>query len=286
MKANLPRRGKGVFSMLRRLAPVFGIVVGVGCGGMEGTGPEAKGPMAGPGTGERVRVMAFVGAASKPPTTEVKQAFEEANPGIVVDISFGGSGTLLNQMTLEETGDIYMPGSDDYMDKAEEKQAVLPETRRIAAYLIPMICVQRRNPKNIRSLQDLARPGIVVGLAQAGAVCLGDVSDEILRSAGLEKQVKQNVITYARSCDQTQQLVQLGEVDAVIGWDAFEHWAPDEIDVVPIAREHLRVRSIPAAISVYARHPEAAQRFIDFLTSEEGKAIFSKHGYSVSPPQL
>jgi molybdate transport system substrate-binding protein len=189
-------------------------------------------------------------------------------------------------MTLEETGDIYMPGSDDYMEKAEAKGAVIPETRSIAAYLVPAICVQEGNPKKIRSLADLAKPGITVGLAEAGAVCLGDVSDEILRAAGLEDQVKKNVITYAKSCDQTQQLVQLGEVDAVLGWDAFQHWAPDQIDIVQIDPTYLRVRNIPAAVAIYSRQQEAAQKFIGFLTSEEGKAIFAKHGYSIEPPAI
>jgi molybdate transport system substrate-binding protein len=264
---------------------LLSLLAAAGCGG-GGAGLSPEMESATTPTSEPVRLMAFVGAASKPPSSEAKEAFEKANPNITIDMTFGGSGTLLNQMTLEETGDIYMPGSDDYMDKAEAKEAVRPETRKIVAYLVPMICVRRGNPKNIQSLQDLARPGIVVGLAEAGAVCLGDVADEILRAAGVEEQVKKNVITYAKSCDQTQQLVQLGEVDAVIGWDAFKHWAPDDIDVVPIAREHLRVRNIPAAISVYSKNREAAQKYIDFLTSEEGRAIFSKHGYSVEPPQV
>ncbi len=225
-----------------------------------------------------------MGAASKPPALEAKQAFEKANPSIVVDITFGGSGTLLQQMALEEIGDIYMPGSNDYMDKAEAKKVVLPETRKIVAYLVPMICVRQGNPKNIHSLKDFARPGITVGLAEAQAVCLGDVSDLILRRAGLEKQVKQNVITYAKSCDQTQQLVQLGEVDAVIGWDAFEAWAPDEIDVVPIPELRPPVYNIPAAVAVYTTHREEAESFIAFLTSDQGKAIFAKHGYRVTMP--
>ena len=258
-----------------------------GCGGSAPNTPSgtpAKDSSS--GTVSKTRLIAFVGAASKPPTTEAKEVFEKSHPDIVVDITFGGSGTLLNQMTLEEIGDIYMPGSDDYMDKAEKKQAVLPETRSIAAYLVPAICVQEGNPKGIHSLADLARPGMTIGLAEAGAVCLGDVSDEILRSAKLEQQVKKNVITYAKSCDQTQQLVQLGEVDAVIGWDAFQHWAPDQIDIVPIDPAYLRVRNIPAAITVYSEKRAQAQQFIDFLTSEEGKAIFAKHGYSVEPPTL
>jgi len=234
----------------------------------------------------KVRLLAFVGAASKPPALKAKIAFEKSHPGIVVDMTYGGSGTLLNQMVLEETGDIYMPGSDDYMDKAEKQKAVVPGTRRIVAYLVPVICVQHGNPKRIRSLADLARPKITVGLAKAGAVCLGDASEAILRKAGLEAQVKKNVITYAGSCEQTQQLVQLREVDAVIGWDVFKHWAPDKIDIVKIPSKYLRVHNIPAAVAVYSKQRPAAEQFVRFLASEQGKAIFASHGYSVKPPKV
>jgi len=241
---------------------------------------------AGKAAPKRIRLIAFVGSASKPPALEAKAVYEKKHPSVTVDMSFGGSGTLLTQIRLEKIGDIYMPGSDDYMDKAEQQKVVKPRTRRIVAYLVPAICVQHGNPKHIQSLADMARPGVTVGLAQAGAVCLGDVGDEILRAAGLEQQVKKNCITYARSCEQTQQLVQLKEVDAIIGWDAFKAWAPKEIDIVPIPPKLLRVRNVPAAVVAYAKQPKAAADFIAFLTSKEGKAIFAKHGYSVKPPKV
>lgn len=234
----------------------------------------------------QTRLMAFVGSASKPPMEQCKKTYQKLHPDVVVDMTFGGSGTLLNQMRLEEVGDIYMPGSDDYMDKAEKQKAVLPATRKIVAYLVPMICVQHNNPKNIRTLRDLARPGVTVALAKAGAVCLGDVAEEILAGAGLLDEVRKNVLTYAGSCEQTQQLVQLGEVDAIIGWDSFKAWAPDKIDLVPIPPEHLRVRNVPAAVSAYSKQQKAAAAFISFLTSKQGKAIFAKYGYAVKPPKI
>ena len=241
------------------------------------------------GTGSaaaKTRLMVFAGAASKPPAQEAKKVYEKAHPDVQIDITFGGSGTILQQMMLEQIGDIYMPGSDDFMDKAEAKKAVIPETRKIVAYLIPTICVQHGNPKNIRSLADLARPGVTVGLAKPEAVCLGDASEVVLRKAGLLDEVKRNVITYALSCEQTQQLVQLGEVDAVIGWDAFKSWAPDKIDLVKIDPKYLRVHNIPAAVAVYSQQRAAAEKFIAFLTSKQGKRIFAKHGYSVTMPKL
>lgn len=235
---------------------------------------------------EKTRLMIFVGAASKPPAQEAEQVFEKAHPNIEIDMTFGGSGTLLQQMMLERVGDIYMPGSDDFMDKAEKQKAVLPETRKILVYLVPTICVQHGNPKQIRSLADLARPGVTVGLAKPEAVCLGNASEAILSKAGLLDAVRKNVITYAASCEHTQQLIQLGEVDAIIGWDAFKSWAPDKIDLVKIDPKYLRVHNVPAAVSVYSKNREAAEDFITFLTSKQGKAIFSKHGYSVTPPKI
>ncbi len=232
-----------------------------------------------------VRLTVFVGSASKPPAQEAKLAYERAHPNVAVDMTFGGSGTLLNQMKLEEMGDIYMPGSDDYMDKAETQKVTIPQTRRIVAYLIPTICVQHGNPKHIRTLKDLARPGVTVGLAKAGAVCLGDVSDEMLRKAGVEQQVKKNCINYATSCELTQQMIQLGEVDAIIGWDSFKSWAPDKTDIVWLPASQIRVRNVPAAVAVYSKHRKEAEGFISFLTSSKGEAIFAKHGYSVTPPK-
>ena len=264
----------------RRWSWLLGLLVLVGTGWQLASAAGTKEAT------ESIRLLLFVGSASKPPALAAKAAFEKAHPDITLDMTFGGSGTLLNQIALEQTGDIYMPGSDDYMDKAEKQKVVLPKTRRIVAYLVPVICVQHGNPKHIQSLQDLARPKITVGLAKAGAVCLGDASEEALKSAGLEAQVKKNIITYAGSCEQTQQLVQSAEVDAVIGWDAFKSWAPDKIDIVPIPAKFIRLHNIPAAVCVYSKQQQAAKQFIGFLTSRQGKAIFAKHGYSVRPPRI
>jgi molybdate transport system substrate-binding protein len=235
---------------------------------------------------EKTTLVLFVGSATKPPMLEARSQFEKSHPDIALEMMFGGSGTLLNQMVLEKTGDIYVPGSDDYMDRAEKQKAVIPGTRKIVAYLVPVMLVARGNPKQIRSLKDLARPRVKVGLARAGAVCLGDVADQVLRSAGIESQVKKNVITYAGSCEQTEQLIELGEVDAIIGWDSFKAWAPTKLDVVRIPGKYLRVRNVPAAVAAYSKHRAEGQELIKFLTSKQGKAIFAKHGYSVKPPKI
>ena len=89
------------------------------------------------------------------PLDELARAFESQR-GVGVEITYGGSGTVLSQMMLARTGDLYIPGSQDFMDTAEAKGAVDPSTRKIVAYLVPAIAVPKGNPKNILTL---AGPG-------------------------------------------------------------------------------------------------------------------------------
>ena len=119
-------------------------------------------------------LMIFAGAASKPPTEEAAKAFE-AKTGIKVDVIFGGSGYVLSQMMLGKKGDLYFPGSSDYMELAKKKEIVYPETEKIIVYLVPAINVQKGNPKNVKTLKDLARPGLKVAIANPEGVCVGAV---------------------------------------------------------------------------------------------------------------
>ena len=60
----------------------------------------------------------FVGTASKPPTEAAAAAFEQRT-GAKLELHFGGSGKMLSDMKLAERGDVYFPGSSDYMEKAK-----------------------------------------------------------------------------------------------------------------------------------------------------------------------
>jgi molybdate transport system substrate-binding protein len=224
-------------------------------------------------------VTAFVGSASKPPMEEAAQAFGEAT-GIKVYTNYGGSGTMLSQIELSGSGDIYIPGSQDYMAKAIRKGIVdAAEVKRVA-YLVPVIGVQHGNPQNIHSLAELTRPGLKVGIGNPEAVCLGLYAVEILDYNGLMAEVGKNIITNAESCEKIATLLSLESVDAVIGWDVFHEWDPDNIDSVYLEPEQLpRLAYVPAAVTTVAADREGARKFIEFLVSPEGQAIFKKWGY-------
>jgi molybdate transport system substrate-binding protein len=233
-------------------------------------------------------ILVFAGAASKPPTEEAAKIFEKKT-GVKVNINFGGSGFMLSQMILSKSGDIYFPGSSDYMELAKKKDLVFSETEKYVVYLVPAINVQRGNPKGIKSLQDLTIPGIRVAIANPEGVCVGLYAVELIEknfSPAAKASLKRNLVNYTESCEKTATAVSLKAVDAVIGWRVFQYWSPDRIETIPLKKEEImRIGYIPIAISKFTKNRVLAQKFIDFILSEEGKTLFKKYHYFMSPEE-
>lgn len=227
-------------------------------------------------------LLIFAGAASQPPLELAAKAFEQKT-GVKVDTVFGGSGYVLSQMKLGKKGDLYFPGSSDFMEIAKKDSVVYPETEQKIVYLVNSINVQKGNPKNIQTLKDLTRPGIKVAIANPEGVCVGLYAVEIIEKTFTpeEKQAfRDNIANYTESCEKTATAISLKTVDAVIGWSVFQYWDPEKIETVKLQpSETLRIGYIPIAISKYTEDRQLAQQFIDFLQSEEGKVPFKKYQY-------
>jgi len=224
----------------------------------------------------------FVGSATKPAIEEAAALFEKKT-GIKVLLHFGGSGKMLSEMKLARRGDLYLPGSSDFMDMAKREKLVLAGTEKRVAYLVPAINVPAGNPKNIRSLEDLARPGLRIGIARPDSVCVGLYAAEVLERAGMVKRVRPNIVTHTESCEKTAQLVALGTVDAVLGWEVFHYWKPDKIETVFLNPDQVaRIGYIPIAVSVFSKQGPLARQLIDFLVGEEGQSVFRKWHYLTS----
>lgn len=228
------------------------------------------------------RLLVYAGAASKPPTEEAARAYA-LKTGVKVDVVFGGSGFVLSQMKLAKEGDIYFPGSSDYMEKAKRNGDVLADSEKVIVYLVPAINVQKGNPKNIRALTDLLQPGLRVAIANPEGVCVGAYAVEIIEGAlrADEKAAfRKNLVNYTESCEKTATAISLNMADAVLGWSVFEFWDPARIETIPLPKEQIpRIGYIPVAISSFTKDRAAAQAFIDFLTSPEGRAIYARHHY-------
>jgi molybdate transport system substrate-binding protein len=247
------------------LVSLFALSISLGCGGPE--------------TGGRDSLTLFCGSASKPAMEEITARFERET-GIAVNTVFGGSGTLLSQIELSQQGEIYLPGSPDYIAIARRKQLLVEESERIVAYLVPAIVTPAGNPAGIQSLADLARPGVRVGLGNPETVCLGLYSVELLERNGLLDPVMRNVVTYGGSCSKTANLAAMSQLDAILGWRVFHFWNPARMSYVAIAPQEIpRISYIPISIPIHTRDLELSRSFIEFVLSPAGRSVYEELGY-------
>jgi molybdate transport system substrate-binding protein len=190
-------------------------------------------------------------------------------------------------MELARSGDVYVAPEQSFMEKATEKQLVFPETIISMASMVPVIAVPLKNPQGIEKLEDLARPGVEVAITRQETTLLGKYAPEIFEKAGLAEAIGKNIVTEAARPDSLLTMLVMGQVDAGIIWNFYGVQAADEISVIYLAPEQLTgIGEMQAAMTAFATDQDEAQRFIDFLISDEAKEIFESMGYIVDEQEL
>lgn len=228
----------------------------------------------------------FAAAGAKAAIDEICQQYEE-QCGVTVSVTYGGGGEVLSQMMLAKSGDIYIAPEQSFMEKAIAKGAVIAQTVKSVAYMIPVIAVEKGNPKNINSLADLAKPGVQVAISRPDTTLVGQYALEIFQKAGLADAIGENIVTHAANPSNLLTMLIMGQVDAIVTWHYYAYLNPDDIENIYLPAEQVTgIAEMQVAVSAYSQNTKAAQRFVDFTTSEEGKAIFKKQGYIVDSEEV
>ncbi|MFC1672257.1 substrate-binding domain-containing protein, partial [Planctomycetota bacterium] len=172
-----------------------------------------------------------------------------------------------------------------YVDKAVEKNLAIEDTKRIVAYFIPVMFVQKGNPKSINTLEDLKKPGIRIGLGDERSCAVGKKTLKILEKNRIEySELEKNVLYKSGTVNELGLAIQLRNVDVVILWDANARHFADYGDVVRIPPTQNMPSTIPVVLLKSSRLPDEARAFIEFVTSPEGTQVLRNKGYTVTLP--
>lgn len=216
------------------------------------------------------------GAGIRPPLDELGEIFQRQT-GVRVDYNYKGSGCLLADICFSRAGDVYIPGELFYIQQARDRGFI--RDQRVVAQMSTVIIAQRGNPRNIRSLRDLTRSGLRVGLGDPEAVAAGRAAIETLDNAGVREAVQRNVVMTALNVIELGNAIKLRHLDAAIVWDATAALFGDQVAAVSIPAAQRVTCPIAVATLTFSEHPREAAQFMAFLASEEGVRVFVRHGY-------
>jgi molybdate transport system substrate-binding protein len=226
-------------------------------------------------------ITVLAGAGTMTAMNDLKANFEKQNPGTMVNLQYGNSGELFATLDTQKSADAVVPGDLTFMDNAKSKGYIINDTVKPIVYHIPVIAVQNGNPKNITSAQDLAQPGLKVGLGDTNGTAVGKQSIKILNKTGNLEAVKSNVVVYAPTVNQLMTYLTSGQVDAAIVTEdiATTGDAQGKIEVIQIPEDQNAIATIGIGLTVFTKNKDLAMKFEDYITSPEGLAIWQKHGF-------
>jgi molybdate transport system substrate-binding protein len=190
----------------------------------------------------------------------------------------GGDDFLLE---IADAGihDLAISGAEYLLDDGEVRGIVQKGQRRTIAYRRSAIIVPAGNPKNKHSIEDIAKPGIRVGVSVID--CLKGLWEDISGRLGLLDKIRRNICYYANGCIAIVEAVATGEIDAAFGWTAFQHLEPERIETIEMPQEQQVLRGTCVGMLSFAKETETATQFMDFLASPLSREFYKEYGWII-----
>ncbi len=201
--------------------------------------------------------------------TALEKDFETAHPGVDVQISFGSSTTLAQQIAQGAQADLYVSAGTKALDQLS------PEAKAVTPVIIARnkleIATPPDNPRNVTGLADLADPGTAVVLCAETVPC-GSAADQVLAKAG----VTAHVVSREVDVKATLAKVSLGEADAAVVYHSDVATSQGGVLGVEIPDDQNTTLDYPLLILTST---DATSAFAAYLTGAEGTAALTASGF-------
>jgi molybdate transport system substrate-binding protein len=223
-------------------------------------------------------LLMYCAAGMRYPMEQITKRYEDEF-GVRVNLQYGGSNTLLNQLEVNKSGDLYLAGDASYLRLAEEK-GLTAESFPLAL-MKPIIAVKAGNPKNIKSVKDLSRDDVKVALGDPNAAAIGKKARKLLAASGDWSAIEPRVTAsgvFKPTVNEVANAVKLGSVDAGIIWDSTAAQY-GELMAIESSKLDPGLANIEIGIVSFSKNPTAALHFARFVAARDrGLEVFrAKH---------
>jgi molybdate transport system substrate-binding protein len=224
-------------------------------------------------------VILVFGAASLTESLQELGKQFEASTGTKASFSFGSSNDLARQIQSGAPADVFFSADTAKMNALEKAGLVRAADRRDFLSNVLVVVVPSSSTAQITSAKDLAAlPRLA--LADPAAVPAGIYAKKWLTQEGVWDAVQKKVIP---TLDVRAALAAIGDGDVPAGIVYRTDAAISRnVKIALIVNNGPPITYSVAPIAA-SKHPEAASKFVAFLDSPAGHAVFESRGFLVRP---
>lgn len=242
---------------------------------------------------EKTELVVFAAASMTETLNQIKTDYEAQHKDITLTYNFDSSGTLKTQIQEGATCDVFISAAQKQMDQLdaskdntanpEQLDFINSDSRMDLLENKVVLVVPENNPKNINSFDDLKsklESGDVLLAMGNSDVPVGQYTQKILQYWGLDEKALADAgeITYGSNVKEVTTQVSEGSADCGVVYYTDAYSA--ELKIVGEATEEMCGKTIyPAAVMKNSEHPEQAQEFLAYLSSDAAAKVFEKVGF-------
>lgn len=243
---------------------------------------------------EPAELIVFAAASMTETLTQIAELYKAVAPNVALTFNFDSSGTLKTQIQEGADCDLFISAGQKQMNQlditakpevnTDGLDFVLEGSRINLLENRVTLCVAADSDKGIDSFETLAeklKNGEVLMAMGNSDVPVGQYTQKILAYFNLDEEAlaKAGAITYGTNVKEVTTQVKASSVDCGIVYctDAYS------AGLTPVAYATAEMCGqviYPAAVLKVSKHPEAAQAFLDYLTTPEAMAVFEAVGFA------
>lgn len=220
----------------------------------------------------------FSGGVNRPAIEKTLEEFK-AREGCRIVTTYNGCGILVGQMRAGARPDAYLACDNTFADNVQD----LFEPMTPVSAMEMIILVQKGNPHGIKSLKDLANPGLKVGLGHPEQAAFGKLTKDLLAEEGLLDGIMKNCVSQAPAGDMLVNQMSAGSLDASICYIANAMSVKEKFEMIPIPNPKAKAFQ-PFQISKASKHPYLAARLRDAILSARSQQRYKEAGFSWKAP--
>jgi molybdate transport system substrate-binding protein len=223
-------------------------------------------------------LVMYTAAGLRPPVEQVVADYKKEY-GVTVELQFGGSNSLLNQLKVDKfsTADLYLAADQFYLDQAQE-EGLAAEILPIGEQF-PVIAVPKGNPLGITSIDDLLKGDVGVVVANPEQAAVGRAVADALQAIPsgeqtmwdrLEKHVTDHGV-FKPTVNDVANDVKIGSVDAGIVWNTTVASPKyrEALDAIVVPELEAKTNQVGVTVLKSSQQPTAALHFARYLTARD-----------------
>lgn len=224
-------------------------------------------------------LLVSAAASLKEALEEIKPAYQQIHSKVAVNYNFGASGTLQQQIENGAPADIFFSAAKKQMDALQEKNLIIPETRRnvLTNNLVLIVPKNSTGITSFRNLTDAKIKRIAVG--EPRSVPAGQYAEEVFKNLGILDAIKPKLVL-GNNVRNVLAAVESGNADAGVVYTT-DAKLSNQVKIVATAPANLHSPIVyPVAVLKSSKDPASAKEYVQFLASDRGMKIFQKYGFS------